>query len=286
MLALSPGTAYIHGPFHPNCRPGTSVGPFEHWYTYVVGELEEEYRASLERTLGFRYSYREELVALESVRDAARMVRDVGRWALYRVRNARPIMKDPIAVFSTEWLAETFAIDVLFLVRHPAAFASSLIRLGWTTDFNEFLAQPELIATHLEEFAEDIESAAADPPSLIDQAILLWRMIYAPAHGLAVQHPDWLFMRHEDISRDPVRMFDQAYSRLGLTLTDAAHRSILAHSDGSNPDAAPGDQVHLLKRNSAANVSGWKTKLREDEIRRIRVGVESGSSEFYGDEDW
>ena len=53
----------------------------------------------------------------------------------------RPLLKDPIAIMSCEWLAETFNMDVIVVIRHPAAFVASLKVAGWEFAFvNEYVS--------------------------------------------------------------------------------------------------------------------------------------------------
>ena len=46
------------------------------------------------------------------------------------LRGGRLVIKDPISALSSDWLARNFALEVVVLVRHPAAFAASLKRLN------------------------------------------------------------------------------------------------------------------------------------------------------------
>jgi hypothetical protein len=72
-----------------------------------------------------------------------------------------PLIKDPIALFAAEWLADVFGVRVVVLIRHPAAFAASLKRLNWTHPFGDFLAQPLFMRDLLAPFEEDIRRFAA-----------------------------------------------------------------------------------------------------------------------------
>ena len=117
-----------------------------------------------------------------------------------RLRRARPLMKDPIAAFSSSWLASTFDMATIVLVRHPAGFASSLKRLGWSHPFNDFLAQPALMEERLQAFEGEIARMAKVEHDIVDQASLLWRMIYSVLLEYRRAHPDWIVVRHEDLA--------------------------------------------------------------------------------------
>ena len=134
----------------------------------------------------------------------------------YRLRGVRPLLKDPIAVFSAEWLAETFGAQVVVLIRHPAAFADSLNRAGWNYDFSNFLRQPLLMERYLYRFADEIRAAAAQPMDILDQASLLWRAIYHTVYEYQQAHPAWYFVRHEDLSLDPIAEFRRLFGYLDL----------------------------------------------------------------------
>ena len=110
------------------------------------------------------------------------MARDAWRFARNRRRRAVPLLKDPIAVFSAEWLADTFSARPVLLVRHPAAFAASIKRLRLRHPFGDFLAQPLMMRDWLSPYAAELERFAAREQEIVDQAILLWNVIH---HALA-----------------------------------------------------------------------------------------------------
>ena len=78
-------------------------------------------------------------------------------------------MKAPLGVFSAGWLASTFDLDVVILIRHPAAVAHSYKRLQWRHPFSDFLRQPKLMEEHLSSFAPQIERYARTEQNLVDQ---------------------------------------------------------------------------------------------------------------------
>jgi hypothetical protein len=157
VLAASPrGLGYVWEPFSILHRPGTCAARFEHWFPYVCAENEDGVRGPVADMLEWRYATGAELSALRSPRDAARMVRDASRYARNRRRRAVPLLKDPIAVFSVEWLHEAFSVEPVLLVRHPAAFAASVKRLRLRHPFGHFLAQPLMMRDWLGPFTPDL----------------------------------------------------------------------------------------------------------------------------------
>ena len=284
MLALSPRVGLIHEPFNPITPAGISTAPFDRFFRYVCAENEGPYVDPLSQTLSFSYDLRRQLPEIRSPRQFARAGRDLASFTVSRVRRARPLLKDPIAVFSSEWLESRFGAQVVILIRHPAAVASSLKRLGWTHDFADFLDQPLLLRDHLGPFEDDIRDFAERERDIVDQAILLWRLIYSTVATFRARHPDWTFLRHEDISRQPVPAFELLFATLGIEFDDSIRRGIAAHSDPGNPvELRESHDVHL---DSRAGVDSWRRRLQAEDIERIRIGVADVAPTFYSDADW
>ena len=284
MLAATPAPplAYIWEPFNLRARRGVRDVELRHWFTLVTDANAAGIEAALTDTLAFRYHPLSELRRIRSPQDSARLARDWSRSSAQRRRGAVPLVKDPIALFSAPWLAGTFDMDVLVLIRHPAAFVSSLVRKGWDHPFSHFTEQPELMA-QLDRFRDDIEWFAATEQPLFDQAILLWLVLHDRIRSYEERHP-WTFLRHEDLSRDPVRHFRALYDALGLTWTDETQATIEAHSGAGNP--ADTDDPSAHRRESAAVITSWKRHLSTEEVRSIRARTEELARRWYDDADW
>jgi len=146
MLAVSPDLAFIMEPFNDaNKRRGIFNARFGRFFPYVTDENEHLYLAAAEKTIGFRYDLAAGIKAADSVRQYARVVRDIFQTILNRMQGKRPFVKDPNALFLVEWLVRRFDMDVVILIRHPAAFISSLRILKWGFPFSSLLDQPSLI---------------------------------------------------------------------------------------------------------------------------------------------
>jgi hypothetical protein len=273
ILSLAEEVGYIHEPFNTRRRPGICRARFDRWFTYVPAEGGEELEADFGRMLAWRYSFGRDIATARNIRDIRRTVIDGGRFVRNRLRHARPLLKDPIALFSTEWLVARFGVQPVILVRHPAGFASSLKRLGWTFDFRDLTAQPELMQSYLAPFAPELRWRVDDPGDIVDQAILLWRVMYSVVARFRDEHPDWQVVRHEDLVRDPIDSYRALYETLGLTFTASVAARIVEPRDG---DAAAG----------RGDVPSWKRWLPGDDVARIRGGVADVSAQFYTPDEW
>ena len=277
MIATSRAVRYLHEPFNPDAfDPAVCEVRFEREFSYVCSQNAAPYGGGLERCLRLRP---------EPPRDLAiRRIRRLGRLTLDRIARPRPLMKDPHAVFSADWLAETFGMDVVVLIRHPAAFVGSIKKAGWSFRFEQLLEQPLLMKHHLAGFRREIETLAHEAGDIVDQGILLWNVIYQVIAGYRERHPDWIYVRHEDLSRDPLPAFGELFESLGLDYTKAVQRVVAEHSGSNNPvEPHAGSEI---RRHSRANIQSWKQRLSAEEIRRIERGTAEVAAHFYGEEDW
>ena len=185
-------------------------------------------------------------------------------------------------MFSTEWFAKRLHCKVVMTVRHPAAFVSSLKRLNWPFDLRDLLDQPLLMRDHLEPYR--IQMEAAQKGDAIDQWTLLWNLIYGPVHATLQRNPDFIAVRHEDLSLDPIAGYRSLYKSLDLEFSPRVDKVIRESSSSENPTV--GKKVHSFKLDSRANMSNWKKRLSEDEIRRIREATQEVASLFYPDAGW
>jgi hypothetical protein len=285
VIDLSPHVGYVNEPFNPTHQPGICGCRFPLWFQYVHAGNEHLFKPGLAATLDFRYGHLAQLRHARSVEEARRLAIDGCHFLRYRFRRARPLLKDPIAAMSAGWLSTTFAAQTLVVVRHPAAFAHSVRRLNWSHPFRDFLLQPELMAHHLDAFEPEIRRLAEREHEILDQASLLWRIIYSVLLTHRRAHPEWLFVRQEDLAGDPVEGFARVFSWLGLEYSEPIRRGIRWYSSGF-PEAEATAEAHAIRRDSQMTRHSWRGALSPTEVAKLRTAVEAVSVEFYADADW
>ena len=284
MLAADALTAYISEPLNVLHRPGVFRVKVNHWYQYVCEDNGKEYLPAFQDLLEFDYHLWDEIRSLRSRKDFLRMGRDFLIFYNGLMRGQRALLKDPFAVFSTPWFAKHLKCKVVITVRHPAALASSLKRLNWLFDFQDLLDQPLLMRDHLELYRDEMQSIKSD--DVIGQAALLWKMIYRSVHATRQLNPDFIIVRHEDLSRDPVSGYRDLYELLDLEFTPRVEKTILNSSSSENPIEVSRKKVHGFKLDSRANIDVWKKRLSVEEIDRIRKMTEEISALYYSDAEW
>lgn len=290
MLAAAPSTYYIHEPFSVSDPPSRGICNirFKNWFTYVTNENESNYYKAIKNTVDLKYDWQGAIKDIKSFTEFKAAFNEYRILSGARQNNKRAILKDPIAFFSSAWLAERFHSKCVVLIRHPAAFISSLIKLNWEHPFHHFLNQELLMKELLYPFEAEIREYSHEHKPLFDQAILLWRIIHHQVLHYQKEHPDWIFIRHEDISQDPINGFQSLYEKLSLAFSESAKRLILEYSGSDNPQDsfAPVGSEETLKRDSKSNIQNWKKRLSESQITEIRNKVSDISQWFYKDVDW
>lgn len=284
MLAAGGQAAYISEPLNVWHRPGVMGASTTYWYQYIDESNQDDYLEALRQTLSYNYHLLAEIRSLRSRKDFLRMVRDMGIFARGRLAKQRPLLKDPFAVFSALWFAERLGCRVVITIRHPAAFASSLKRLDWPFDFSNLLQQPRLMQRWLEPFRE--EMLGMHPEDILGQGALLWRMVYQAVAAMLQEYPQFMLVRHEDLSLDPLGGYNKLYQELGLDFTARAEQAVLASSSSENPKELSKKRVHAVRLDSRSNLHNWKRRLSPEEIERIRRQTGDLAARFYPDIEW
>jgi hypothetical protein len=212
------------------------------------------------------------------------MARDASRFAWHRLRGHRALLKDPIALFSAQWIAKTIDADVIVLIRHPAAFVSSLKRLRWSFPFRDLISQSRLLENRLAPYANEIREFAQGEHDIVDQGSLLWRIFAHTIRRYQRENENWLFLRHEDLSKAPIDEFRSVYEYLDLSFSESVREVVRSHSNSENVTEVEADTTHRLQRDSQTVANVWRTRLTDDEIRRIRTQVGEEITPFYSDE--
>ena len=190
IIAASPSVVYINQPFSPRNDINLYSTKFDYWFTYISDKNEQDFYEHIKRIINFRYNLLGMLKTGGNRGKIVRVIKEYLRFFKYRFSDVRPLLKDPIALFSAEWLASRFDMDVVILIRHPAAFAGSLKVKNWTYQFAHFLEQPLLMKDHLYEFEADIRNFVEEEQDILDQAALLWKLIHHMITKYEEKHQD------------------------------------------------------------------------------------------------
>jgi hypothetical protein len=199
----------------------------------------------------------------------------------------RALVKDPIALMSADWLAQRFNMRVVVLIRHPVPFVSSIKVLDWYHPWKDFVAQPVLMEKRLSAFESEFRALAQKPGGVIEDARLLWRVCHRVIRQYQVEHPEWIFLRHEDLSRDPLGGFAALFPALGVEFTSESEAYVVEHSLSPSVagDVTRDGDPYSVTRNSAANLWHWRLRLTPAEIASVSHDLED-LEHFYPEAEW
>lgn len=287
IIGASPLVAVIHEPFNLKHRIGICAQKWQYQYTYVTDENEQEIFHALKNTLEFRYRPFHQIMAIKNIRNFIGFLRDYPKFLYWRhVSHPRPLIKDPIALFSAEWLAHRFNMDVIILIRHPGSFVWSYKRVKEPNRFNDLFSQKALVKKFLYPFEEEITECINYKYDAIDQAILLWKIVYYVVEKYRQSHLEWIFKKHEDLALNPVEEFRDIFNRISLDYNQVIQKRIQMTTNQANPVEAPGQVLHQLRRNSKQAIQVWRDRLLPQEIDRIRLATEDMAKVYYSDNTW
>ena len=266
LLASAEGLHYVQEPFN--------IVDHHHWFErqppqqflYLTDENAAEWVRPMERVLELRYPLVAHVRAKRQVvplRRALRVTVDARR---ARRRGERALMKDPIALFSVEWLVRRFDMVPVILVRDPVAFVGSLKERGWSFDFRHWMDQPLLMRDHLGHLEREIAQMIERPAGIVEQGILQWNAFYGFVDELRRRHPEFIVVHYEKLASDPAVEIEQLFGRLGLDFGEAQLSAVEALSTADRRESSPTD----VRRNSAKALETWRDRLTAEEVDAVR----------------
>jgi len=280
VVGSAPNMGYIREPFNPHYNAGILGIQLQNYYQYICEENGSKYYDSVKNLINFKLTYSSIIQRKIDSRPInwRKLSKDIGRMYLYRIKNLRPLIKCPFSFFSAEWYAKQFNTKIIILVRHPAAFISSILLKQWSFDFNNFTSQPLLMRNHLQQFEIELKSENLKNYDIIDQGILLWKIFASVLNYYRKQHPDWLIIKHEDISKYPIDKFKSIASYISVPFSEKMENKIKLTTNTDNPSVSKSSTD--VVRNSGIIPDQWKTRLSQHEIERIYNKIEP---EYYID---
>jgi len=269
MLASS-GIWHCHEPFGPY------KGKWQEWFTYANANVSRPDIDSL--ISGVLKGKHRELLDMKWVEHPLMPLRLLPQ-PVHRI-----LIKDPIACLMSEYLTNRFDMHTLVLFRHPAAFVESVMRLGWPQQFGIrlFLENIDLMHDFLYPY-EGLMASVQDSGDLKAAAVM---------HG-CLNTVLWAYVKRnssmkslcfEDLCMDPLHSFVGIFSELGLTYNDKVKQR---HESMCHSDKYDGRKAHAIHRQSNAMAYGWKQRMDQHDIDRVRTVWEHFDIPLYkNDSEW
>ncbi|MEO1690290.1 MAG: hypothetical protein AAFR63_02000 [Cyanobacteria bacterium J06631_6] len=273
VLSMPLEVDYLHEPFNPQCG---MVG-LDRWYPYVRHQLDTEEMQSFDQIAKNLFSYDFEFKKYVPRKDpwqrklAKTLVGSRGefyfRMAKLNLFHRAAVIKDPIGNLLTEYLYHNFQVKPVIVVKHPLSFIASLKRVNWwiqTSWITE--GQPHLIEDY---FSDELDFIDREYNSLLEGSAAYWRATYKVLLEQADKYPDWQVVTIEELSNNPIEVFQKLYSRLELPWSNSVQRQILKLTQSSNNSTdAQGGKVQDFNRNSK-DIFAMRRKSLADQERQL-----------------
>jgi hypothetical protein len=248
-LARSPELEYVWEPYNPLVRawPHSRV---PHFLTgpYDARPLVDDIATAL-------VELRSRGRLLGRPETTAREVRRRYRFAAARRAHRAPLVKDPLAVLLARHLEEKFGFRVVLCLRHPAGFVASCMRLGWDYDFENLLAQPQLMQ-RLAPWRPEMEATTGRRGPMLHRVTLLWRVVYgALADGELAPAAPYL-VRYEDTVADAAGTFAPLADVLGVRLPPNLPPVDVTRTDAWRAQLS-GAETAYVREATAAEGAAW-----------------------------
>lgn len=170
------------------------------------------------------------------------------------------------------WLARTFDLRIVLLVRHPCATVASQASRQWGTKRNiveVLLRQPELVRDHLKDDLERLAPVVLDTP--VKRLAARWALENRIALAMVAHDDRMLPVAYENLVMYPRSELERIFAFLGRNLSKSDWRRTLSRSRKGLCSVVP--PTELLGR--------WKSRLSAQEIEDILAVVHSLGVDFY-----
>ncbi len=193
------------------------------------------------------------------------------------------IIKDPSAVFLSEYFYRVHKFRVVVLIRHPVAFYLSIKKLNWTYDFQDILSQKDLV----EKFYTDRDIKMFESISSFEEmAAYLWYAIYKVVDSYNEKFKSlkkWILIRHENLSEYPFETLNLISKKLDLEITNRMKSFVRKNMFEAKVDST---SVVDFRRNSKQLAWNFRTKV-DNEIKQIIKNITySIAQKYYSDNEW
>ena len=188
------------------------------------------------------------------------------RLAKANIFHKATVIKDPLALFLVEYLYSHFKVKPVIIVKHPVSFVASLKRKNWWDNPPRFANEDDLVEDF---FSEEPNYLNRKWNSPIEKTAAYWRVAHKVLFSQSKNYPDWQIIKHEDMSQDPVSVFNKLYQSLELPWSNSVERKIINMTGAQGSNMVTPGKVHSLRRNSSEIFKASIESLSIEERRTI-----------------
>jgi hypothetical protein len=102
-----------------------------------------------------------------------------------------------------------------------------------------------------------------------------WGAAHTDFKRAVAEHPEWIWLKFEELCAAPHAVLKDAYCRLGLDW------SAEVASELTQMTSTESSELYGTLRNSRAQIDKWKKSLTDEEVEAIRAGARPYATELY-----
>jgi hypothetical protein len=186
--------------------------------------------------------------------------------------NRRIVVKDVHICLAVEYLWANFKSQIIIMMRHPCAIASSWrqLELEARSRIELLLSQEALLSTFLAPFVDHLSNSEG----YYFDIGAYWGASYFVLDGISKRHRDWLWSSHEHLCVDSLNSYLKLLHDLDLS-DDEVHvqrleRFLTRHDRAGNGQSRP----YSLTRKTSQEPEKWRELLSSAEIDAVLRGAE------------
>lgn len=292
MLALNKSVQYLDEPF--NAEFGM-IG-VKSYFPYISTKKPDEISLHNKQLVDDFFSGKSNFRKLDP-KDASNKKQYIGRKIFgtknnYQYKNLfynpikkTGIIKDPTASLLSLYMAKEYDIPIIVVLRHPLATMASFKRLGMVHGINSLVSQSDLNKEYIKKL-EVVKNKDISSLSQLEHNCYHWLAINSILADFTELNRNFIIIKHEELSNNPIDIFRKLYDKVGLTFTDSIEKSIIEHTSVKNPANAPNNKMHHLKRDSSKTPNQWKEILNDNEIETIKSITYKFTNKYYDKSSW
>ena len=232
LLATCDNTFYIHEPFNPDSIWNAAFPtPIQNYY--LCEENGFPYKQLLRRILQLNPKFKgqwKKSIAEQQTKHIRAHSRHIDSNRAYV-----PIIKDPTALYSSEWLYDNFRVKPVILLRNPISIVRSLLRLGWASNLtgSAIRGQPLLLSRicavdpEVSVYGKEATWDGQDP---LTRAVNFVGFNYRFIAAMKRLHPDWHYINYEWLTHNPDGVLELV-EQLEMTPTDLTRQALYSETE-------------------------------------------------------
>ena len=186
-----------------------------------------------------------------------------------------PLLADRVClkILNAPWMLDWFLAvpncSTLFLIRHPGAQASSVLRQGWEFAVEAYFRSDEALQLYFNNEQIDLGNKVLRRGDPWEVAILDWIVLNTP--GIRCQNPSLQFVYYEELVTNPLEFSEKVLNK-GLDLCELRRmNSMFDVPSNSSMMSSKDTRLAIKSQDKTTLLSGWMSKIGNKDLDRAQT---------------